>query len=284
MWIRNAASGGDAGTAVRAALGANTPWPSISGSTPRWAPEAFSIRPRKNSIRHHWRRCARDDLRRARAARTTDEWRAARRASPQTHTTSCARLPRHQVQHALGHLPAELGARPALRHGARPEILGSLPRHDGREPLQRALAVDHASVHLHDPAEEFPGSQQVDGRRVRRMAAPVPRDLPHGEGTRARHLHRVLEHLRQRGILEGARRREAEFLSALLRATATPPTVTKRYLRESVTQVLEEYPDLDGIGVSHGEGMARHDAARAPAVRRRGVRRGRTRARSARSR
>jgi hypothetical protein len=32
--------------------------------------------------------------------------------------------------------------------------------------------------------------------------------------------------------------------------------VTKRYLRESVTQVLEEYPDLDGIGVSHGEGMA----------------------------
>jgi hypothetical protein len=32
--------------------------------------------------------------------------------------------------------------------------------------------------------------------------------------------------------------------------------VTRRYLRESVTQMLEEYPDLDGIGVSHGEGMA----------------------------
>lgn len=32
--------------------------------------------------------------------------------------------------------------------------------------------------------------------------------------------------------------------------------IVKRYLRESVTQVLEEYPDLDGIGVSHGEGMA----------------------------
>jgi len=32
--------------------------------------------------------------------------------------------------------------------------------------------------------------------------------------------------------------------------------ITKRYLRESVTQVLEEYEDLDGIGVSHGEGMA----------------------------
>ncbi len=35
----------------------------------------------------------------------------------------------------------------------------------------------------------------------------------------------------------------------------TTPT-TKRYLRESVQQMLEEYPDLDGIGVSHGEGMA----------------------------
>jgi hypothetical protein len=32
--------------------------------------------------------------------------------------------------------------------------------------------------------------------------------------------------------------------------------VVRRYLRESVTQVLQEYPDLDGIGVSHGEGMA----------------------------
>ena len=32
-------------------------------------------------------------------------------------------------------------------------------------------------------------------------------------------------------------------------------TVTRRYLRESVTQMLLEYPELDGIGVSHGEGM-----------------------------
>lgn len=32
--------------------------------------------------------------------------------------------------------------------------------------------------------------------------------------------------------------------------------VTRRYLRESITQMLLEYPDLDGIGVSHGEGMA----------------------------
>lgn len=32
--------------------------------------------------------------------------------------------------------------------------------------------------------------------------------------------------------------------------------VVRRFIRESVTQVLEEYPDLDGIGISHGEGMA----------------------------
>ncbi len=32
--------------------------------------------------------------------------------------------------------------------------------------------------------------------------------------------------------------------------------LVRRYLRESVTQMLEEYPDLDGIGISHGEGMA----------------------------
>ncbi|MBN1392271.1 MAG: hypothetical protein JW947_05650 [Sedimentisphaerales bacterium] len=31
--------------------------------------------------------------------------------------------------------------------------------------------------------------------------------------------------------------------------------IVRRYLRESVKQVLEEYPNLDGIGVSHGEGM-----------------------------
>lgn len=32
--------------------------------------------------------------------------------------------------------------------------------------------------------------------------------------------------------------------------------IIKRYTRESVTQVLNEYPDLDGFGISHGEGMA----------------------------
>lgn len=31
--------------------------------------------------------------------------------------------------------------------------------------------------------------------------------------------------------------------------------LVKRYIRESVVQMLEEYPDLTGIGVSHGEGM-----------------------------
>ncbi len=32
--------------------------------------------------------------------------------------------------------------------------------------------------------------------------------------------------------------------------------IVRRYIRESVKQVLKEYPDLDGIGISHGEGMA----------------------------
>ena len=32
--------------------------------------------------------------------------------------------------------------------------------------------------------------------------------------------------------------------------------IVRRYLRESVRQVLEAYPDLDGVGISHGEGMA----------------------------
>ncbi len=31
--------------------------------------------------------------------------------------------------------------------------------------------------------------------------------------------------------------------------------IVRRYLRESVTQMFDEYPDLDGIGLSHGEGM-----------------------------
>ena len=32
--------------------------------------------------------------------------------------------------------------------------------------------------------------------------------------------------------------------------------IVKRYTRESVTQVLNEYPDLSGFAISHGEGMA----------------------------
>jgi len=31
--------------------------------------------------------------------------------------------------------------------------------------------------------------------------------------------------------------------------------VVRRYLRESIKQTLQEYPDLDGMGLSHGEGM-----------------------------
>ena len=37
----------------------------------------------------------------------------------------------------------------------RSEVLGSLARHDGREPLQRVHAVDDAPVHLHGAADEF---------------------------------------------------------------------------------------------------------------------------------
>ncbi|EDY84477.1 hypothetical protein VDG1235_4108 [Verrucomicrobiia bacterium DG1235] len=32
--------------------------------------------------------------------------------------------------------------------------------------------------------------------------------------------------------------------------------IVRRYIRESVTQILNQYPDLDGVGISHGEGMA----------------------------
>ena len=183
-----------------------------------------------------------------------------------------ARLPRHQVQHALGHLPSELGARPALRHGARLEVLGGLPRHDGREPLQRVHVVDHASVHLHDPAEELPGSQQVDRCGVRRMAAPVSRNLPHGQGARPRHLRGVLEHLRQRGVREGAQRRERKLLPALLRP--------RRHLgNHQALSARKRHADAGGVSGPrwhrrvawrrHGG----HDAARAPAIRRRGVHR-----------
>ena len=74
------------------------------------------------------------------------------------------RVPRRQVQHSLGHLPAQLGPRPALRHGARRPVLGGLSRHAGREPLQRDQPVDAAPVHLHDPAAELPRGQPVDAR------------------------------------------------------------------------------------------------------------------------
>src|SRR5690625_404524 len=37
--------------------------------------------------------------------------------------------------------------------------------------------------------------------------------------------------------------------------TGDTTEIVRRYTRESVTQVLEEYPDLDGFAISHGEGM-----------------------------
>ena len=65
--------------------------------------------------------------------------------------------------------------------------------------------------------KNFPEASKWSRRGVRRMAAPVPRDLPHGQGARARYLRGVLEHFRERGIREGAQRRERELLPALLR-------------------------------------------------------------------
>ncbi|MDG5767622.1 hypothetical protein QA596_09115 [Balneolales bacterium ANBcel1] len=38
--------------------------------------------------------------------------------------------------------------------------------------------------------------------------------------------------------------------------TGDTTEIVRRYTRESVTQVLNEYPKLDGFGISHGEGMA----------------------------
>lgn len=32
--------------------------------------------------------------------------------------------------------------------------------------------------------------------------------------------------------------------------------IVRRYVRESITQILNQYPNLDGVGISHGEGMA----------------------------
>lgn len=40
-----------------------------------------------------------------------------------------------------------------------------------------------------------------------------------------------------------------------LHATGDTSAIIKRYTRESITQVLEEYPDLSGIGFTHGESM-----------------------------
>jgi hypothetical protein len=40
-----------------------------------------------------------------------------------------------------------------------------------------------------------------------------------------------------------------------IHAKGDTSALVKRYTREAVTQVLEEYPDLSGIGFTHGEGM-----------------------------
>ncbi len=40
-----------------------------------------------------------------------------------------------------------------------------------------------------------------------------------------------------------------------IHATGDTSAIVKRYTRECVTQVLNEYPDLSGLGFTHGEGM-----------------------------
>ena len=121
--------------------------------------------------------------------------------------------------------------------------------------------------------KNFPEASPWTRRGVRGMAAPVPRDLPPGQGARARHLRRALEHLRERGIRQGPRRRQAELLPALLRAG--------RHLRgRQALPARERDPDARGVPGSRRlrrvarRGHGGHDAARAPAVDRRGADRG----------
>ena len=86
----------------------------------------------------------------------------------------------------------------------------------------------------------FPEASKWSRRGVRRVAAPVPRNLSHGEGARARYLRGVLEHLRERGVREGARRRERELLPALLRAG--------RHLRHhEALSARERHADARGV-------------------------------------
>ena len=241
---------------------------------PPGAPPGRGLRPHTvaKGARDRGRRRARPRLRRAGGGRDAPE-RHAPRGDPRKARGAPPRVPRREVQHSLGQLPAQLGARPALRHGARRPVLGGLSRHAGREPLQRGQPVDDAPLHLHDPAAELPRGEPVDARRARGVAPPLPRDLPPRQGARARHLRRALEHLRERGVREGARRRPAELLPALLRAG--------RHVRDrQALPPRERDPDARGVPRPRrlrrvaGRGHGGHDPARAPAVGRRGADRG----------
>ena len=205
--------------AERAHRASSSGWAS---SPERLPAEAFALTPSRKGARDRGRRRAGPRLRRAGGGRGAAE-RHAPRGDPRPARGAAPRVPRRQVQHALGHLPAQLGPRPALRHGARRPVLGGLSRHAGREPLQRDQPVDAAPVHLHDPAAELPRGEPVDARAARGVAAALPRDLPHGEGARARHLRRALEHLRERGLREGARRRQGRTSTRTTTCRATRP-------------------------------------------------------------
>jgi hypothetical protein len=47
----------------------------------------------------------------------------------------------------------------------------------------------------------------------------------------------------------------SDNLNHIIHARGDTSEIVMRYTRECVTQVLEEYPDLSGIGFTHGEGM-----------------------------
>ena len=120
--------------------------------------EAFSIQPPGRPHPHRRWRCARHDLRRTRSARTI-----AQRHRRSTRISATTQKPALAFRGIKFNTPGTPIGR--VRHWtsttprARRQVLGGVPRHDGREPLQRRVALDHASVHLHDPAEELPGSQ-----------------------------------------------------------------------------------------------------------------------------
>ena len=135
-------------------------------------------------------------------------------------------------------------------------VLGGVSRHDGREPLQRDQPVDAAPVHLHDPAEELPRGQPVDASRSSRSGSSCTARSSAWRRSAALDTYVVHWSIFVSEAFAKAHGVAKENFYPHYYVPGDTSEIVKRYLRESVTQMLEEYPDLDGIGVSHGEGMA----------------------------